>query len=95
MERDHDLKLKYKGIGLTNKVLLEENRALLEVRENEARLFRLYAKKEDGLKKKIERDQGEITNLRKELVFKKSKEHSHLFGGTRDKILGFKWRQTP
>ncbi len=82
LEREKELRLKYDGINLTNKVLLEENRAVMEVRENEARLFRLYAKKEDKLRKKIQKDQGEITNLRKTLIFKKHKEHSHLFGGT-------------
>lgn len=45
------MKLKYKGVKLTNDILKAENRAIMEVRENEARLFRIYAKKEDRLRK--------------------------------------------
>jgi hypothetical protein len=36
-----------------------------------------------------------MINLRKNLIFKKHKEHSHLFGGSRDKLLSFRWNQTP
>ena len=36
-----------------------------------------------------------IVNLKKQLLFHKNKEHSHLFGGTRDKVLSFRWNQTP
>jgi len=28
-------------------------------------------------------------------LFHKHKEFSHLFGGTRDKLLSFRWNQTP
>jgi len=45
--------------------LKAENRAIMEVRENEAWLFRLYAKWEDWLRKKISKDQGEVINLKK------------------------------
>jgi len=48
--------LKYKGVRLTNQILKAENRAIIEVRENESRLFRLYAKREDALRKTISKD---------------------------------------
>jgi hypothetical protein len=56
LEREKELNLKYEGIKYTNKILKEENRAVMEVRENEARLFRSYAKKEDNLLKNIHKD---------------------------------------
>jgi len=71
LERDKELRLKYKSIDLTNTILKHEDRAIQEVRENEARLFRLYAKWEDGLKKRVAREQGEIINLKKQLHFYK------------------------
>lgn len=95
MERREEDKMKYASSIMTNELLLEENRATIEVRENEARTFRSFAKKEERLKNGIIRDEGEIINLKKTLHFSKSKARSHLFGGSRDRVYSLRWNQTP
>ena len=74
---------------------MNEDRAIWEVRENEARLFRKFAKREDQLLRQVTKKEGLIVNLKNQLMFHKQKEHSHLFGGTRDKVLSFRWNETP
>ena len=94
-EREQEDKMKYHSSIMTNEILQEENRAMIEVRENEARTFRHFAKREEKLKNRIYKDEGEIMNLKKNLHFSKSKARSHLFGGSRDRVYGLKWNQTP
>ena len=95
MERKEEDRMKYASSVMTNELLLEENRATIEVRENEARTFRSFAKKEEHLKVRILNDEGELVNMKKELRFKPNKARSHLFGGSRDKVIGLRWNQTP
>ena len=95
MERKEEDKMRYASSVMTNEILLEENRATIEVRENEARTFRSFAKKEEHLKHRIFKDEGEIIDMRKRLHFSKSKDRSHLFGGSRDKMYSLRWNQTP
>jgi hypothetical protein len=95
MERKEEDRMRYASTVMTNEVLLEENRATIEVRENEARTFRLFAKSEEHLKDKIIKDEGEIIDMRKKLHFSKTKARSHLFGGSRDRMYSLRWNQTP
>ena len=95
MERKEEDKMKFVSSVMTNELLLEENRATIEVRENEARTFRTFAKKEEHLRHKIYSDEGEIYNMKKNLHFSKKKARSHLFGGSRDKVYSLRWNQTP
>lgn len=95
MERREEDRMKFASSVMTNELLLEENRATLEVRENEARTFRSFAKKEEHLRDRIYKDEGEIINMKKTLRFKKSKARSHLFGGSRDRVYSLRWNQTP
>lgn len=83
--------MKYKSTVMTNDIMSEENKTLLEVRENEARLYRTYAKCEDSLKNKITSHGGELINMKKSLKTSKTKEKTHLFGGTRDKVYSVRW----
>lgn len=95
MERREEDKMKYASAIMANELLLEENRATIEVRENEARTFRSFAKKDEHLKERIIRDEGELINTKKFLHFSKNKARSHLFGGSRDKVYSLRWNQTP
>lgn len=95
MERREEDKMKYASSVMANELLLEENRATIEVRENEARTFRQFAKKEEHLKVRIYKDEGELLNMKKHLRFRKKKARSHLFGGSRDKVYSMRWNQTP
>jgi hypothetical protein len=95
MERREEDKMKYASSIMANELLLEENRATIEVRENEARTFRSFAKKDEHLKERIIRDEGELVNAKKSLHFSKNKARSHLFGGSRDKVYNLRWNQTP
>lgn len=94
-ERQKEDEMKYKSSIMTNEILLEENRALIEVRENEARTFRYFANREEHLKTKILKDEGDIFNMKKTIHFSKSKAKSHLFGGSRDRVYSLRWNQTP
>ena len=95
IERREEDKMKYASSVMVNEILLEENRATIEVRENEARTFRQFAKKEEHLKVRIMKDEGELLNMKKYLRFSKNKARSHLFGGSRDKVYSLRWDQTP
>ena len=93
MEQRSSAKLEHKSDILTNLVCLEEGRSVKLSQEKEARLQKLFSEREDHLRKKIEKYGGEMVSQFSPLVYQP--DSKHLFGGSRDRTISYRWENTP